>query len=421
MARYLQLKHSTPQAEAFIGDFEGRLDELLKTGELPPGVAITVIANLNFHDQDIPAVAFNRIDCKNGYGSKENEAVLAQVQKNIRDGIVRIDRPRKIPIGEFLLQYNYIRGFRPLRGAQRKDIHLDEPIQFDYDKGQFKDFNYTNAECSAEQFATVTHEGMPIDILFNRYPFAPYHFLWVPDRRPKDVRNIRSEFLHPEKDAAIIEAAWYLVTEQGFGNGIRLCYNSNGAHASANQLHLQGFFVTQDWEPPFEEIVRQHDGSSGKLKDCYFQGARWLSKSDGVPGLIDFVDEMNRKYREYLEHPSERERVAYNLCLTPSGIACFPRKHQADEQYFRLLEKAKFTTGYAFFEMLGEIISPTSDALSMDKTVLKKEIRNLYDALSLEQVRGERRSEHCFPDPSRFRSDTEHPNGGGPYERPDGH
>lgn len=387
MNHYLKLRENTTAANRFVDEFEGRLDKLLQAdnlpnGLIPPGVAITVIANLNFHGQDIPANIFDRIDVSRGYGSHNNEAVLTQVRGKIQDGVAKIDWPTRLPVDKFSLQYNFIRGFRPPRGAKRLDIHFDEPIQFD-DKGKPVGFNYASEECSLERFTTLNHEGIPIDILFNRYPFAPYHFLWVPNRIPKGLKDIHNQYLDQKKDAAIIEAAWYAVTEQGFGEGIRLCYNSNGAHASANHLHFQGFLITQDWKPPFEEVVRQHDGSSEELKDCYFQGARWLSKSDGISGLKNFIDEMNRKYKEYLENPSENERLAYNLCLTPSGIACFPRKHQANEEYFRLLEKSKFTTGYAFFEMLGEIISPNSDALNMDKTELKRGIKGLYAALLL--------------------------------------
>ena len=53
MIRYLQLKHSTLKAKEFVEEFEGNLDDLVsgKKGNLPAGVAITAIANLNFHGQ----------------------------------------------------------------------------------------------------------------------------------------------------------------------------------------------------------------------------------------------------------------------------------------------------------------------------------------------------------------------------------
>jgi len=367
----IEQREITPKSVEFFEQFKGRLNELLKTEGLPPGVAITLIANLNFHGQDIPADIFEGIDYSNGYGSPDNEAVLKTVQRMIQDG-----QPLRQPVREkideeFSLQYNFIRGFRPLRGARRLDIALNEPIQFD-NKGKPKGFNYTSEECTLEKFTTLPYDRMPVDILFNRYPFAPYHFLWVPNRIPDDLKDIHNQFLDPEKDKAIIQAAWDTVTKQGFGQGIRLCYNSNGAHASANHLHFQGFFITQGWEPPFEKFIRFCDDPSRKLKDCYFKGVRWLSKSDGAPGLEDFISEMNR-----------RDGAAYNLCLTPSGIACFPRKHQADEEYSTMLEQSKWTTGYAFLEMLGEIISPTQDVLDMDKIVLKGEIRRIYDILQL--------------------------------------
>lgn len=202
--------------------------------------------------------------------------------------------------------------------------------------------------------------------------------MWVPNRK----KSGHNQYLDTDKDEYLIEAAWDFVREQGLGKGIRLCYNSNGAHASVNHLHFQGFFLTQDWEPPFETIIREYrtnkvktDNLSGTI-DYYFKGTRWISGSDGVDGLKEFIDEMNRRY-------ASGEKVAFNLCIAPEGIACFPRKHQGDEKYFELLQRSPFTTGYAFFEMLGEIISPTADVSIFDKNRTERQIRDLYNALSL--------------------------------------
>jgi hypothetical protein len=90
-----------------------------------------------------------------------------------------------------------------------------------------------------------------------------------------------------------------------------------------------------------------------------------------VKGLKDFIDKMNAD-----EQP-------YHLYITPLGIACFPRKHQGDNQYYQLLTSTDFTTGFAFFEMLGEIVSPTSDVLDIDPDYINKRIKELYHALEV--------------------------------------
>ena len=80
------------------------------------------------------------------------------------------------------------------------------------------------------------------------------------------------------------------------------------------------------------------------------------------------------------------EKIAFNFRMGPDGIACFPRKHQGDEGYFRLLQQSPFTTGYAFFEMLGEVISPTADVSVFGQNNTERKIKGLYNALSLEQA-----------------------------------
>jgi len=368
----MNLKDNTKGAEKFVELFQGRLKKLVGTNNLPPGMAIAILANLNFHGQNMPASVFRRLDYDQGWETSEDPIILAEALKRIKDKKVVIDRTKRIKIGEFQLQYNFVRGFRPKRGAKRFDIPLDLP--FDPNK-----FNYGFKAVDPELFHSVKYDNsLTVDFVFNRYPFAPYHFLWVPNRKKRG----HNQYLETDKDEYLIEAAWDFVREQGLGKGIRLCYNSNGAHASVNHLHFQGFFLTQDWEPPFETIIREYkankvktDNLSGTI-DYYFKGTRWISGSDGVDGLKEFIDEMNRRY-------ASGEKVAFNLCIAPEGIACFPRKHQGDEKYFELLQRSPFTTGYAFFEMLGEIISPTADVSIFDKNRTERQIRDLYNALSL--------------------------------------
>ena len=375
MNLYMTLKDSTREAEEFVELFQGGLEKLIGTNNLPPGMAIAILANLNFHGRNMPASVFRRLDYDQGWETPEDPIILAEALKRIKGREVVIDRTMRISIGEFRLQYNFVRGFRPKRGAKRLDIPLDLP--FNPNK-----FNYGFKAVNPEVFHSVKYDNsLTVDFIFNRYPFAPYHFLWVPNRK-KEGHN---QYLDTNKDGYLIEAVWNFVREQGLGKGIRLGYNSNGAHASVNHLHFQGFLLTQDWEPPFETIIRGYKASkvkTGNLSgtiDCYLKGARWISDSDGIDGLKEFIGEMNQRY-------ASGEKVAFNLYMSPEGIACFPRKHQGYEKYFELLQRSPFTTGYAFFEMLGEIISPTSDISILDKNRTERQIRDLYNALSLEQA-----------------------------------
>jgi hypothetical protein len=390
MPRYLQLKHSTPKAEKFIGEFEGNLDDLVngKKGSLPAGVAITAIANLNFHGQDIPAAIFSRIDYAGRFGQDER-SVLREVFGRIEGGKASIDKPVRTEIGNFVIQYNFIRGYRPRREARKDDTALDTPIKFD-ERSKPQGFNYTLPDIELEQFSHRDLDGVQVDFLFNRYPFAPGHFLFVPNRKPQDLRQMHNQYLVPDADAALLESAWNFVVSGEYGDGVRLAYNSLGAHASANHLHFQGFFLTSDWEPPFEQVARDHGDSSGRMK-CYFPDAMWITKSDGLSSMREFITEINAKWAEGINAgKTPGENVAYNLYLTPNGVACFPRRHQGNQKYFALLESSPFTTGYAFFEMLGEIISPTADISIFGQNKIERQIRDLYTALSLEQANSAR-------------------------------
>jgi len=368
MQAYFELKDITARSCEFVDAFQGKLEELIKTEGLYPGVGIAVIANLNFHNQDIPSILFNRLDFSKHFENPEDPVVLGEIMKriNIKDNKINIDRTIRENVGEFILQYNFIRGFRPKREARKTEMPLDLP--FNKDK-----FNYADErECDPEVFDSQKYsDTLSVDFLFNRYPFAPYHFLWVPNRKT----GKHNQFIDPEKDSEILEAAWNLVTQEGYGKGLWVCYNSNGAHASVNHFHLQGFFLTKDWQPPIEQVFEEHDGSSS-LKH-YLKNAKWISLSDGVNGLKENIKEVNERYKK-------GEKMAYHFCMTPEGTAFFPRKHQGDDNYFALLQKANFTTGLAFFEMLFEIISPTAEISLFKKEETYKNILALYYAASLD-------------------------------------
>lgn len=376
MEPYQRLKDRTAKADAFVDVFQGKLEELLNTSELYPSVGIAVVSNLNFHDQDIPASLFNRLDFSKKFDNPEDPVVLGEMMKriNVKDSKIKIDRTIREIVGEFRLQYNFIRGFRPKREAKRTDVPLDLPFREKNEKGE-KIFNYADEnECDPEVFMSTAYScSLQVDFMLNRYPFAPYHFLWIPNRK----KGRHNQFLDPEKDSEIIESFWNLVANGGYGEGMRLAYNSNGAHASVNHLHLQGFFLLEDWQPPIEEKIRKHNEIYVDF-DWPMKGARWLTKSDGVEGLKDFIKEMNDRYYK-------GEKLAYNFYITPKGAACFPRKHQGDDKYFALLQKANFTTGLAFFEMLGEIISTTADVSIFKRRGVESQMKELYDSLSLKK------------------------------------
>jgi len=278
---------------------------------------ITTMAQKNFLGDDLPAKMFRKIDYDAGFETPDDQVMIGELLKTINQGKVVIDKPYRINIGEHRLQYNFVREYRPKRAARIKDVRINEP--FNPSK-----FNFSVDICEPGVFDSIRNGGdSSIDLLLNRYPFAPYHFLWVPNR--KDGQH--NQYLDPQKDSHIIEAMWQFVSKSGLGDNIRFGYNSNGAHASVNHLHFQGFFVTDDWAPPIDRII--HNSISPDAID-YFPGAKWISGCNGTTAVLkDFITEMNSL------HEKEKD-IAYNLYITPKGIACFPRKSQGNPEYFAL-------------------------------------------------------------------------------------
>jgi hypothetical protein len=89
-------------------------------------------------------------------------------------------------------------------------------------------------------------------VLYNKFPFAPWHLIIVPDPGLQLPQYLTEDYHR---------LVWDLVMQQdemlpGFGIG----YNSLGACASVNQLHFQSFIREQVL--PIELSCWQHNGGT---------------------------------------------------------------------------------------------------------------------------------------------------------------
>lgn len=368
MKTRLNLGYETKEAKDFLEKYEHALRDIafFRTGQYP-GMAVTAISNFNLLGEYAPASVLNSIDNRYGVEVAVDAAVLGEALRRVDNlGLIRIEFPERIVVGEFIVNYNFIRGFKPKRAGRILDAKLNtlfDPYEFHYGK----------EEVEPEVFVTEKFsQTLNIDFMFNRYPFAPYHFLFVPNRK-----SGHNQFLDSDKDREIIESAWHKVHESGLGPGVRLCYNSNGAHASVNHLHFQGFFLVDGWNLPIEKFLVNGEF---KEKGFYMKGESFIPERDAVRGLTAFIKEMN-------DRDSKKEKIAYCFYMTPKGIVCFPRKHQGDKHYLDLLgdptDPAIITTGFAFYEMLGEILTPNRLNLqdANEKKRVEERIRDTFKAL----------------------------------------
>jgi hypothetical protein len=359
--------------------FMGTLEKLIRQRGLLPGMAITIMGNLNMHGKDMPSEVLSHLDYRQGFEVPGDSVVLAEALKRIREGKVVIPKPLRAELGgDMRLQFNLVRAFRPRRRSSRTDVGLS--LRF-----QPRQFNYSCPACDEEVFATQELYGgrLSADFLYNRYPFAPYHFLWVPERKGGHHR----QYLDPNnnnnndnnKDAQIIEEMFTLV--DSLGDSVRLCYNCTGSHSSVNHLHCQGFFVTEDWKPPFERLMQQQRRSGPVV--WHLRGTQWLHRGKGRRGIGNLVAQMKSRIADMNRRDEAGEKVAYNFCVSTKGVAWFPRRHQRDETYFRLLEEAPFTSGFGFLEMMGEIVSATQDISIFNLEAVRGQIERIYAALAL--------------------------------------
>jgi len=229
-----EIKNPTPNVKKLIEKHNGKLEELINRDLLPPTDRVCVINICNFRGDEIPADVFKHIDYGINAESAGDLIILGELMKRVKNGKVDIAAPVRKDVGIYRLQYNFVRSLKP-NTLSKQVLALDQPFNTDP-----KSFNYARNDTGI--FDQIKNDGLTVDLRFNYYPFAPYHFLWLPDRKKE-----HNQFLDPKKDKHILEAAWNFVKEHG--ENIWLCYNSLGAHATVNHLHIQGFLTTDDWEP----------------------------------------------------------------------------------------------------------------------------------------------------------------------------
>jgi hypothetical protein len=366
----MPVREKGPNTDEFLERYEQNLLKIYETDKIFPGMAITLASNLNLFGEPMQARVLSNIDQNRNFETENDRLIYNEFNNRKKDGTITFPTPTRTQIGEFTLLFNFIRGLRPFREAERKDVKLDEKPHPDK-------FNYSIPECDPEVFHTEKLGRGNVDFLYNRYPFAPYHFLWIPERK-----KALPQFIDDKKDEEIIESLVELVTEGGLGS-VRAAYNSLGAHASVNNLHKQMFFLTKDWEPPIERHIRNKTIGEEQF---YFKGARWIPKNDLVRGLLENIAEINDRYYR------GDENVAYSFYVTPEGGVFFPRKNQGDHTYFLRLKDArmgkdrpKLTTGFAFYEMLGEILCPSIYAFTAfdDPKKAEQKVKGLNEALKL--------------------------------------
>jgi diadenosine tetraphosphate (Ap4A) HIT family hydrolase len=241
-------------------------------------------------------------------------SVFDSIQTNIRQGAIAITDDDLavfnvlqqtgidslgvwVPVvkGGWEVNFNPVRALRPLRASA--DVFNNISLPFDEDA-----FNFNKPFLRAEILWEGAWQQKQLRVLYNKFPFAPYHLIIVPDAELKLPQYLTAEY-H--------ELIWQLVDQQqtvlpGFAVG----YNSLGACASVNQLHFQSF--VREAMLPIEQPVWKHNaGSNDYPVRCHV-----LNNRQDSWALIS----------EY--HANNQ---AYNLLYRPGCCYVIPRMAQGSD------------------------------------------------------------------------------------------
>ena len=243
-----------------------------------------------------------------GQGSDDDESVFAILA---REGIEDQQCWRHRAVGSWELVYNTMRRLRPERLSTQKFNAISQPFDDQL-------FNFNRSFLQPEILWQGEWNGHDFRVLYNKFPFAPWHLLIAPDADEQ-----RPQYLDSKTHAMM----WELVSAQqhvmpGFGVG----YNSLGAGASVNHLHFQGFLRTQLL--PVESTHWTHRG--GRV-DYPLK----CQATDSVQQAWEMIDQFHQ-----LNQP-------FNLLYRPGICYLLPRRPQGS------VAAEAWAQGIAWYESCG--------------------------------------------------------------------
>ncbi len=301
--------------------FEQGLVNLLNYDDL--GVFILVLANATFdqhvHDYTHKALFNNyqqltqkyRFLLQEGQFLTEPEDDILVFLKLMAIGLENISQTEFRQTEQWELQFNHIRSLRPARMS--KNVIKGLYLAFNPDA-----FHYNKPFLQKESYWHGIMNDKHLDIFYNKFPFARFHSLLVPDREACLPQHLNHEYHQ------------YIgqITEQ-LGNtlkGIGMAYNSYGAFSSINHLHFHLFI--KDHPLPITHDRWHHNGGTRPYPlACHvFQS---------IESSWAFIEQLHQ------------QDISYNLIYLPGQIYCLPRKHQGTYQ------DASWSSGFAWYEVSG--------------------------------------------------------------------
>ena len=232
--------------DAFKTDFIQGLQHMLREDAEGLGAFILVLAN-SMQDEMLythlsPALKkkLGQLSSKTLIAPADDKAVFLALKQRGFDQLVPWHTLKKTP---WELIYNPLRSLRPARSSQQV-IHT---IQQAFNP---QGFNFNKTFLRPEILWEGVHQQRHLRVLYNKFPFAPWHLLIVPEAEQQHPQFLSQAMHYYMMDLSVEYADIFT----GFGIG----FNSLGAYASINQLHFQAFI--REAALPIESTHWQHNG-----------------------------------------------------------------------------------------------------------------------------------------------------------------
>jgi len=311
--------------EAFEHAFVAGLSELLEQSSL--GEFILVLANATLSHRWFNVLqtrlsgTFDALssdlqaDFRGGHVKAVVEDDLMVFLKLHLSGLSHLNLVRHRLVGDWQVQFNHLRVFRP----QRMTCQAAPPMQMPFDEQAFHfDKAFLRKECLWEGDL----HGMPMSVYYNKYPFTDFHCLLIPDKSKH----------HPQYLTAAYHAYLWQLGEALGGTfpHIKFGYNALGAYASVNHFHVQMALKATPF--PVEQAQWQHQGGT----QIYPIETQVFTHADAAWAFI---------------HECQQQQQPFNLLYTPGRLFAWARKAQGT------YAQPDWTAGFTWFELAGSFIT----------------------------------------------------------------
>lgn len=283
----------------FKQQFIQQLHNMLDSDSL--GAFILVLAN-SMQDQALRDALnetlqqrFNTLNqADNDNAPIDDQYVFKQIKQH---GIASLSNWKYWQKSPWELVYNPLRAMRPARSSQAKidSIRQDfNPQGFHFNKPFLKPEIYWEGDWQGDHYR----------VLYNKFPFAPWHLIIVPQPEAE-----QPQYLTQQAHQQIFKISRQTEHLPGFGIG----FNSLGANASINQLHFQSY-IRED-KLPIESPLWRHNGGN---KD-YPLSCQRHSEANAAWQAISQLHQNNQPY-----HLLYREGHCYILPRKKQGTVTLP-------------------------------------------------------------------------------------------------